>query len=152
MIDTSGYVRWNKKVYSYCKPEEFFDFYNQTSVGSMMIKLDGENYHLTDNGFRKIKDDDVVVFNKNKNYWSKEDNSIISKDKFNSEYELVENMPNINGFLMEFNLYFDFHSMIKVFKKMLKELDNEHYRKNVDLKNQLQWIVNNQDVFLYALS
>lgn len=152
MIDTSGYARRNKKVYSYCEPKEFFDFYNQTSVSSMMIKLDGENYHLTDNGFRKIRDNDVVVFNKNKNYWSKEDNSIISKDKFNSEYELVESMPDISGFLMEFNLYFDFHSMIKVFKKMLKELDNEHYYENADLKNQLQWIINNQDVFLYALS
>lgn len=148
----SGYARRGKKVYSYCEPKEFFDFYNQTSVSSMMIKLDGENYHLTDNGFRKIKDDDVVVFNKNKNYWSKEDNSIISKDKFNSEYEPVENIPNINGFLMEFNLYLGFRSMIKVFKKMLKELDNEHYRENADLKNQLQWIVNNQDVFSYVLS
>lgn len=101
---------------------------------------------------KKIKDDDVVVFNKNKDYWSKEDNSIISNDEFNSEYELVENIPNINGFLMEFNLYFGFHSMIRVFQKMLKELDNERYRKNADLKNQLRWIINNQDVFLYVLS
>lgn len=142
----SGYVRRNKKVYSYCEPKEFFDFYNQTSVSSMMIKLDGECYHLTDNGFRKIRDDDVVVFDKNKNYWPKEDSSIISKNKFDSEYEVVKNIPNINGFLIEFSLYMNSDSMIKVFKKILKECEN------ADLKNQLQWIINNQDVFLYVLS
>lgn len=147
----SGLARRNKKVYSYCEPKEFFDFYNRTSVGSMLVKLDGEYYHLTDNGFRKIKDDDVIVFNKNKDYWSKEDNSVVSKSKFDSEYETVKSI-NINGFLMEFNLYMSFDSMMKVFKKMLKELDNTYYHENADLKNQLQWIIHNKDVFLYVLS
>lgn len=147
----SGLARRNKKVYSYCEPKEFFDFYNQTSAGSMLVKLDGEYYHLTDNGFRKIKDDDVIVFNKNKDYWSKEDNSVVYKSKFDSEYETVKSI-NINGFLMEFNLYMSFDSMMKVFKKMLKELDNTYYHENADLKNQLQWIIHNKDVFLYVLS
>lgn len=146
-----GYARRNGKVFSYCTPKEFFDFYDHTSLGSTMVKLDGEYYHLTDNGFRKIDDSDIVVFNKNKLCWS-EDNTIISKSKFDSEYAIVKNLPNINGFLMEFDLYMNPHSMIRVFKKILEELDNEHYSGNIDLKNQLQWIVDNQDVFLYMLS
>ena len=100
---------------------------------------------------RKIDDSDIVVFNKNKLYWS-EDNAIISKSKFDSEYAIVKDLPNINGFLMEFDLYMPPHSMIRVFKKMLEEVDSEHYSGNIDLKNQLQWIVDNQDVFLYMLS
>lgn len=51
----SGYVRRNNKVYSYCEPKKFFEFYNQTSIGSTMVKLDGEYYHLTNNGFKKNK-------------------------------------------------------------------------------------------------
>lgn len=142
----SGYVRRNKKVYSYCEPQEFYDFYNRASLGSTMVKLDGEYYYLTDNGFRRIKSNDVVVFDKNKDYWIKEDNFIISKDRFNNDYELVKNIPDINGFIVEFSLYMKPDSMIRVFKIMLKECENDY------LNNQLQWIIDNQDVFSYMLS
>jgi len=148
----SDYARRNGKAYSYCKPKEFFDFYGRTSVGSRMVKLDGEYYHLTDNGFRNVGDNDIVVFNKNKLYWSEEDNHVIPKSKFDSEYAIVKSVPSIDGFLLEFDLYMGFHSMIRVFRKMLEELDNEYYYENTSLKNQLQWIVDNQDVFLYMLS
>jgi len=149
----SDYARRNGKVYSYCEPKEFFDFYNRTSMGSTMVKLDGEYYNLTDNGFRKVDDNDVVVFNKNKLYWSEEDNHVIPKSKFDSEYAIVKSVPNINGFLMEFYLYMGFHSMIEVFEKMLEEVNDEHYYEEiVNIKNQLQWIIDNQDVFLYILS
>lgn len=148
-----GYARRNGKVFSYCEPKEFFDFYNRTSVGSRMVKLDGKYYHLDDDCFRKVGDDDIVVFNKNKLYWSKEDNRVIPKSKFDSEYAIVKSAPKINGFLMEFYLYMGFHSMIEVFKKMLEEVNDKHYyEESVNIKNQLQWIVNNQDVFLYMLS
>lgn len=147
-----GYARRNEKVCSYCKPKEFFDFYGRTSVGARMVKLDGEYYHLDDDGFRKVGDDDIVVFNKNKLYWSEEDNRIIPKSKFDSEYAVVKSVPSINGFLLEFSLYMGLNSMVRVFRKMLEELNNEYYHENTNLKNQLQWIINNQDVFLYMLS
>jgi len=131
----SDYARRNGKVYSYCKPKEFFDFYGRTSVGSRMVKLDGEYYHLTDNGFRNVGDNDIVVFNKNKLYWSEEDNHVIPKSKFDSEYAIVKSVPSINGFLMESSSYMSLNSMVRVFKKMLEELNNEHSRKNTNLKN-----------------
>jgi len=131
----SDYARRNGKAYSYCKPKEFFDFYGRTSVGSRMVKLDGEYYHLTDNGFRNVGDNDIVVFNKNKLYWSEEDNHVIPKSKFDSEYAIVKSVPSINGFLMESSSYMSLNSMVRVFKKMLEELNNEHSRKNTNLKN-----------------
>lgn len=92
-----------------------------------------------------------MVFDKNKDDWSKDD-SVVSKIKFDSEYAVVKSVPSINGFLLEFSLYMGLNSMVRVFKKMLEELNNEHSSENTNLKNQLQWIVNNQDVFLYMLS
>lgn len=147
-----GYVRRNGKVFSYCVPKEFFDFYGHTSIGSRMAKLDGELYYLDDNGFRKLGNNDVVVFNKNKSYWSEEDNHVIPKSEFDSEYAIVKSMPNIDGFLIELSSYMGLNSMVKVFKKMLGELNNEHSSENTNLKNQLKWIIDNEDVFLYMLS
>lgn len=146
-----GYARRNGKVFSYYDVNMFYDFYNRTSICSKIYKLDGEYYYLTDSGFKRVSGDNIVVFDKNKNYWSKDD-SVVSKRKFDSEYAVVKGIPSTNGFLMEFNFYMGFHSMIEVFKKMLEELNNEHSSENTNLKNQLQWIVNNQDVFLYMLS
>ena len=117
-----------------------------------MVKLDGEYYHLDDNSFGKVDDSDVVVFNKNKLYWSEEDNHVIMKSKFNSKYAIVKSMPNIDRFLIEFSSHMGLNSMVRVFKKMLEELNNEHPSENTNLKKQLQWIVDNQDVFLYMLS
>jgi len=148
----SWYARRNKKVCSYCVPKEFFDFYGRTSIGSRMVKSDEELYYLDDNGFRKLDNNDIVVFNKNKSYWSEEDIHVIPKSEFDSEYAIVKSMSNIDRFLIEFSSHMGIDSMVKVFKKMLEELNNEHSSKNTNLKNQLQWIVNNQDVFLYMLS
>jgi len=61
-------------------------------------------------------------------------------------------MPNIDRFLIGFISHMGLNSMVKVFKKMLEELNNEHSDENTNLKNQLQWIVDNEDVFLYILS
>lgn len=146
-----GYVRRNGKVFSCYDVNMFYDFYNRTSICSKIYKLDGEYYYLTDSGFKKVSDDDIVVFDKNKDDWSKDD-SVVSKKKFDSEYAIVKNVPSIDGFLIEFSSYMDLNSMVKVFKEMLEELNNEHSSENANLKNQLQWIVDNQDVFIYMLS
>lgn len=146
-----GYAKRNGKVFSYYDIKMFYDFYNRTSICSKIYKLDGEYYFLTDSGFKKVSNDDIAVFDKNKDDWSKDD-SVVPKKKFDSEYAIVKNVPSIDGFLIELSSYMGLNSMVKVFKKMLEEINNEHSNENNNLKNQLQWIVDNQDVFLYMLS
>jgi len=146
-----GYARRNGKVFSYYDIKMFYDFYIRTSICSKIYKLDGEYYFLTDSGFKKVSDDDIAVFDKNKDGWSKDD-SVIPKKKFDSEYAIVKNVPSIDGFLIELSSYMGLNSMIEVFKKMLEEINNEHSNENTNLKKQLRWIIDNEDVFLYMLS
>lgn len=146
----NGYAkRKNGKVLSYCDIRTFYDFYFQTSMAHKIIKLDDTYYYLTDTGFKHVESDSIVIFDKNEDHWTKY-NDVISKKEFDSEFAVIE-APWIPPFLMSFRFHMRFDQMITVFTTMLDEFNADDTDDTDNLKDQLEWILKNQEVFKYIL-
>ena len=144
-----GYTRKGNKVLSVLDVDKFFAFYDGTKLTKNIVKLDGEFYYLDSVGFKHVRHDDVVIFDKNKDYWS-DDNEVVRKEKLDSEFAVIE-VPWICPFLMSFRFYMNFNTMITVFWLMLEEFDKDDSDGIEDLKSQLSWILENKDVFKYIM-
>lgn len=146
----NGYTKEkNGKVLSYCDIKTFYDFYSRTELGHKIVNLDGQYYYLTNAGFERVRDDSIVIFDKNQDHWTK-DGCVVSKKEFNSELAIIE-VPWIPPFLMSFRFYMRFDQMIAVFTTMLEEFNAGDTDDTDNLKSQLEWILKNQDVFKYLL-
>lgn len=144
-----GYTRKGNKVLSVVDVDKFFVFYDGTKLTKNIVKLDGEFYYLDSVGFKHVRHDDVVIFDKNKDYWS-DDNEVIRKEKLDSEFAVIE-APWICPFLMSFRFHMNFNTMITVFESMLEEFDKDDSDDIEELKSQLSWILENKDFFRYIM-
>ncbi|AVH85606.1 hypothetical protein [Lactobacillus phage Maenad] len=144
-----GYTRKGNKVLSVLDVDKFFVFYDGTKLTKNIVKLDGEFYYLDSVGFKHVRHDDVVIFDKNKDYWS-DDNEVIRKEKLDSEFAVIE-APWICPFLMSFRFHMNFNTMITVFESMLEEFDKDDSDDIEELKSQLSWILKNKDFFRYIM-
>lgn len=144
-----GYTRKGNKVLSVLGVDKFFVFYDGAELNRKIVKLDGEFYYLDSVGFKHVSPDDVVIFDKNKDYWS-DDNEVIRKEKLDSEFAVIE-APWICPFLMSFRFHMNFNTMITVFESMLEEFDKDDSDDIEELKSQLSWILENKDVFRYII-
>ena len=144
-----GYTRKGNKVLSVLDVDKFFVFYDGTKLTKNIVKLDGEFYYLDSVGFKHVRHDDVVIFDKNKDYWS-DDNEVIRKEKLDSEFAVIE-APWICPFLMSFRFHMNFNTMITVFESMLEEFDKDDSDDIEELKSQLSWILENKDFFRYIM-
>ncbi len=146
----SFYTKKDGKVLSVLEVEKFYAFYHQTELAKKIVKLDGEYYCLTDEGFKHVAPDDLVIYDKNKGYWSK-DNEVVRKEKLDGGFAISE-VPYICPFLMGFRFYMRFDQMIAVFMTMLEEFNVDDSGDADGLKSQLNWIIDNQDAFEYVLN
>lgn len=144
-----GFVRKNKKVFTCYDVGTFYAYYNRTSLSSKITKLDDEYYYLNDKGFKKVDCTDIVVFNKNNVQWQ-DDNEIIKKEEFDNKFAIIE-VPWLSGFLMSFRFHMNFDAMMKVYETMLNEFKKEDSGDIDNLKSQLEWLLDNQDVFKYII-
>jgi hypothetical protein len=144
-----GYTRKGNKVLSVLDVDKFFAFYDRTELTQKIVKLDGKFYYLNSVGFKHVRHDDVVIFDKNKDYWS-DDNEVVRKEKLDSEFAVIE-APWICPFLMSFRFHMNFNTMITVFESMLEEFDKDDSDDIEELKSQLSWILENKDFFRYII-
>ena len=144
-----GYTRKGNKVLSVLDVDKFFVFYDGTKLTKNIVKLDGEFYYLDSVGFKHVRHDDIVIFDKNKDYWS-DDNEVIRKENLDSEFAVIE-APWICPFLMSFRFHMNFNTMITVFESMLEEFDKDDSDDIEELKSQLSWILENKDFFRYIM-